>query len=275
MFSKLLKYDMKAIAKYWWIAAATSPIIAVFGGFCLNIAASRISSEFLEFVSGLGFIISIVGLIAFSVLNQVLILVRFYKNFFTDEGYLTFTLPVKRGQLLFSKLLSAVLFSVFTVIILAFDVTALIATYKPNVFFSFDWIKDFSRFVSGIYDAIGGYLFVYIAEALLAMLIMSVFGIISFYVCLTFAAWITKKHKILSAVGIYYLFTALIGFLSQFAAINGGIARAEDILIEKGQSVFLPAQTLIILGIIAFISLATAGLYLLEHYLLVNKLNLE
>ena len=40
-------------------------------------------------------------------LTLVLMVYRFYKNLMTDEGYLMFTLPVSRSQLIWSKLLVA------------------------------------------------------------------------------------------------------------------------------------------------------------------------
>ena len=44
----------------------------------------------------------VMAIIASAVVTELLVFVRFYKNFFTDEGYLTFTLPVSRKDLLLS-----------------------------------------------------------------------------------------------------------------------------------------------------------------------------
>ena len=41
-----------------------------------------------------------------------LIVVRYYKSLYTDEGYLTLTLPATRGQLLFSKAFAACVWSI-------------------------------------------------------------------------------------------------------------------------------------------------------------------
>lgn len=43
---------------------------------------------------------------ASSIITLIFILMRYYKNFFTDEGYLTFTLPVTPHELLWTKLIS-------------------------------------------------------------------------------------------------------------------------------------------------------------------------
>lgn len=46
---------------------------------------------------------------ASSIITLIFILMRYYKNFFTDEGYLTFTLPVTPHELLWTKLISGMI----------------------------------------------------------------------------------------------------------------------------------------------------------------------
>ena len=52
-------------------------------------------------------------------LTLVLMVYRFYKNLMTDEGYLMFTLPVSRSQLIWSKLLVALVWSVLSTVLAA------------------------------------------------------------------------------------------------------------------------------------------------------------
>lgn len=56
----------------------------------------------------------------------VIIIRRFYKNVFGREGYLTLTLPVSSHQLILSKLLASLIWTVFNAIILAIGITFLI-----------------------------------------------------------------------------------------------------------------------------------------------------
>lgn len=49
--------------------------------------------------------------VATGAITALLMIYRFYKNYMTDEGYLMFTLPVNRHQLIWSKLLSALLYT--------------------------------------------------------------------------------------------------------------------------------------------------------------------
>src|SRR5574344_771267 len=50
-----------------------------------------------------------VSVFAIFIITVVIIVTRFYKNLFTSEGYLTFTLPVKSGSHLTCKLICSTL----------------------------------------------------------------------------------------------------------------------------------------------------------------------
>ncbi len=70
---------------------------------------------------------------AVMVFTLVVITRRFYSNFFSNEGYLTFTLPVKTWELITSKLIAALLFA-FTGMLLTFaTVFFLFITINPDI----------------------------------------------------------------------------------------------------------------------------------------------
>lgn len=95
MFAKLLKYDLRAVFKYWWMAAVASAIIAALGGICISIVnVDYTKYGALQTIATLGIVLAVIGIVIFFTLSEILVLVRFYKNFYSDEGYLTFTLPV-------------------------------------------------------------------------------------------------------------------------------------------------------------------------------------
>lgn len=271
---------MKAILKYWWIAAATSPIVALLCGVCINIVSSESVDGALTVIAGLGTFLGVVGLAAFAVITEVLILIRFYKNFFTDEGYLTFTLPVKRSHLLGSKLCAAVITLAITAVILVFDTVIVFAAADPIEFFKYHWVKDIINFFKEGYAHIGGYLILYIVEAVIAVIVLAFFSVLSLFACINIAATVAKKHKILTAIGIYYLFSGALSILAQFAFLQGGITYAFEKLymlptMWGDYPVALPVTGIMIFGGIAVAVLGSAALYVLELWLLHRKLNLE
>ncbi len=95
MLTKLLKYEFKDTAR---IIPFFYLITLIFAGMVLSAKALNIK-WFQVTTSALLLLLGI----AVSVITFVIIVMRFYKNLFSNEGYLMFTLPVKPYKLLTSK----------------------------------------------------------------------------------------------------------------------------------------------------------------------------
>ena len=248
MFGKLLKYDFKYVARIWWMLA-----VGVLG---LSVAASLVfraiflninSNGFFAFLSVLGMfflVVSFIGIFGSLVVTEVLVFVRFYKNFYTDEGYLTFTLPVKRSKLLLSKTLNSIIwFALHTALILVCVVIFLGLGIGSSM--GTPLLKTVGSSIGWLWDKVGWWLIVYAVEAILLFVVLSAFTTCLVQLCITIGAIVAKKQKVLAAVGIYYLvntvlstvgsiclvvflsglegFTVLLGGLSALAA-NAAIA---------------------------------------------------
>ena len=249
MFGKLLKYDFKYVARIWWMLA-----VGVLG---LSVAASLVfraiflninSNGFFTFLSVLGMfflVVSFIGIFGSLVVTEVLVFVRFYKNFYTDEGYLTFTLPVKRSKLLLSKTLNSIIwFALHTALILVCVVIFLGLGIGSSM--GTPPLKTVGISIGWLWDKVGWWLIVYAFEAILLLVALSAFTTCLIQLCITIGAIVAKKQKVLAAVGIYYLvntvlstvgsvflvvfltglfegFTVLLGDLSALAA-NAAIA---------------------------------------------------
>ena len=110
MLKKLLKYDIKSVWKLWAalsvgiIAMVTVTSFIIRGAIEANLADSdSILTVFLM----LGSVFMGFGVImlwsAILTITPIMCYIRYYKNFFSDEGYLTFTLPVDAKTIIFSK----------------------------------------------------------------------------------------------------------------------------------------------------------------------------
>jgi hypothetical protein len=109
MLSKLLKYEFKDTARiipFFYLIIVIFSIMAVTAK-QINIQWFIVTSSILLIVMGGSLVI----------ITFVVIVMRFYKNLYSNEGYLMFTLPVKPQQLLASKVIVA-----FTWIITSFIV---------------------------------------------------------------------------------------------------------------------------------------------------------
>ena len=275
MLSRLLKYDFRAMLKYWWIAALTSVVLSVVGGVCVVILDNDYNRHFsFQAIAGLGIFLVVLGLAAFVILSQILIYVRFYRHFFTDEGYLTFTLPVKRCDLLTSKLITAVTVTVMTAAVLLMDVVIIAAIslgdrlFEPQL-----WERAWS-IVRELWHSLGGYLFIYAAQGLLLMLVVTVMSAMLLFCCITLAGVVVKKHKALAAIGISYGVSGAISFVMQWVSLFG-LYGVEEWFAPLPESTIKAVISLVLLVFTLFAGFVSVGLYIFNLWMIDRRLNLS
>lgn len=276
MFAKLLKYDLRAVFKHWWIAAAVSVLVSALGGVCISIVNVNYTSYgALQTIAILGIVLSVIGIVLFYVLSELLVLIRYYKNFYSDEGYLTFTLPVSKSSLLNSKLLMSLIVFVVSTVVLFLDIgIMLMIGYADEIFKPFFWEQIFAV-IADITKVLGGYTAVYIVEGIVALLTLWVFTALAIFLCITVASMLVHKHKVLAAVGIYYVATGVISGLIEVLILRFSFYHIIEKIVELQRVPCLNSVTFLILGGIAVAGIASALLYMLHVWLLERKLNLE
>ena len=121
MLKKLSKYDLRSVRKLWIIFALISVCASVIGSFTLKVILyDEFNHPLISILGLLGTYAAFMAILIFPIVMFILVFLRFYKNFYTDEGYLTFTLPVKRGTLLMSKTLNAMIWTVLSSLVMFF-----------------------------------------------------------------------------------------------------------------------------------------------------------
>ncbi len=114
MLRKLLKYDMKYIGRVMpWLylaALASSLVLSV----TILWASKNENMTFLPVTLTFPFALLIC---AISVSGFIMLAVRIYKNLYSDEGYLTFTLPATAKQHILSKVLCGAIWEILSVIV--------------------------------------------------------------------------------------------------------------------------------------------------------------
>ena len=291
MLGKLLKYDLKATFKYWWILAITSFGASIFGGVCFNVfyntmnEAETVSGPeaFFSILAMLGFIMTIIVLAAFIVVSEIFIYIRFFKSFFSDEGYLTFTLPVKRHQLLTSKLLMAFITEFCTVTLYVIEMGIIFSFVFSNMLNElgldtytelFSFFSELGKLIFTAENALSIiFLLIYLLEMLIIYVLSASFMILVTFACITFGAIVAKKHKVLAAIGIYYLVSSTLSSIASVVmlATTMGLPYWFDSLTPNAA---MGVVALAFLVIIAFLAAVTLLLYMLVLWLLDKKLNL-
>ena len=204
------------------------------------------------------------GVIAIAVccVGSVFFLIyRFYRRCFTDEGYLTFTLPVSSHQILLSSLVNCILGSL--VVMLAaiaagvFAALLLLMAFPQSIVWAEVWSSG-ADILAQLWES-----FLEISDQFALMGFSAVFGALSelihLMVAVTIGAMLARKHKILAAVAVYYGISLLESFAFSVIAFSAGTNQnVNAVLASPG-----------ILGILT----GVAG-YFLMHWLINRKLNL-
>ena len=128
MLGKLLKHDFKSLLRRIWPAF---PILLASAGLCRLFMWLGGRYPAFSLVRGISLMLFVLLLVAGYVFVYVVCVMRFYQSMVRDEGYLTHTLPVTKGRLLFSKVFSSV---VCLLLVLAADLLAVAAAfYQPGL----------------------------------------------------------------------------------------------------------------------------------------------
>ncbi len=275
MFSKVFKYDFKFFFRIWWIAALSISILSVGGGFMIRGFDNRLLEENTVYVvlATLSVIAIIITAALLPIVVLILAAVRYYQNLFSDQGYLTFTLPVKRSHHLNSKLLVYVLFQIMSMIVLSFSASMAIYIGFHNTNMAQQFNESFGVFLhdfSNYFTTFGQTTEIIIYGVMLIAYFFM--GINSLYMSITIGATLAKKHKALAAIGVFYGLNFGINFISRLVRsllLTQSMIEADS---------FITAST-INLGHTIFSAIFFAALAVLFHFLnlyfIKNKLNLS
>ena len=288
MFKKLLKYDMAAVARLWWIGAIISVLAAVAGGVLLRVSTRVLDREtagvFARLFAVLALIVGISCVLAVLlsfVFTIILIFARFYKHFFTDEGYLTFTLPVKRSTLFLSKTVNAMIwfsahFGVILISLILFSMLV-VPPQEGNFFLNLVVFDAIGKLFSLLWELAGAWVIVYTLEALLILFVYAFFMISLVHFCITFGAVIAKKAKVILAIAIYYLFNSVLTTVAQFAIMIFGTLMLSGMTIltqNASPDQMFGIYALLVVVLIGILSVLGTALYAVTQFMLDRKLNL-
>lgn len=193
MLSKLLKYEFKATARYF------APIYLALLGFALinkfikPFETIESSNNFtlqavISFLTTAAYFALIVGVI---VMTVVIMIQRFYKNLLSDEGYLSFTLPVETWKHILNKLLISLLWSFLSVVVTICSILILVDFADIREIFTVI-LEGFNTFLGT-----AGFFTVPIY-----MLLMAASGITMIYAAIALGHQFSG-HKLIASFGMY------------------------------------------------------------------------
>ena len=243
-----------------------------------NTASSEMKALLISVMMSFLFLM-VFGLMFCPLINLILLGYRFYKNMFTDEGYLTFTLPVTVTQNLWAKLLVGSLWQILAGLA-SMAAVALIfiggVGLNPLVNMS-----NLQMLISGII----GLIFQVPAEQLaglwlltlegLAEIIISIpAGLLMLYLAITLGCQIAKKHKVLASIGMYFAVStahSVLSYLIQLIFLFPTMAALETF---RENSLFF-AGCISLLPSLLLSIISTVICFLWSRQIMKHKLNLE
>ncbi|NLW11578.1 MAG: hypothetical protein GX028_06125 [Clostridiaceae bacterium] len=108
MFGKLIKHEFRAtrrLVPFIWLAVLVMA--------SLNLISSQIGVKWLSTTSMILLVLLAIGQV---IVTYVVIITRYYRSLYTDEGYLTHTIPARAGSLLGSKVLTSFVWIILSIV---------------------------------------------------------------------------------------------------------------------------------------------------------------
>ena len=260
MLGKVLKYDIKALSRY------LVPLYVVLLGLSLMI---RLLSFFedvpvINIILALMIVALIFALVFAFILTGIFNIKHYLDNLFKDEGYLTHTLPVKKGTLLLSKVLASLITIIMTSICVI--ISSLLAFYQEGLF------SEMLKVLGESYAGMEIYKF------LLYMVVYGLFGYLS-TILMVFAAiaigFSKSSNKLVNSVVFGLIFYFGIEFLN-LGLLGVVMALKPSFIMNLENNMFLMSDLLNFFTIfMIFIIVLGLIFYYISYRFMDKKLNLE
>lgn len=273
MFGKLLKYEFKSQQKLLTILSFAALGAGLLGGLALWFLVNVLEKVENPTAAVAGSILSTIlligvflGIMAYVIAVWILLLYRFYKHHFSQEGYLTFTLPVTAHQTLLASIVNIVIWELIAIVTYLCAMCLMVA---PALAFAWrDTVTELKvvlqEFAAAFSSFGGGYLML----QLFLIIVGGIYSVIVPLTCITLGCLLTKKYRILTSFAIYYglqLGMSLVSGVFSVIFTVAGIAKGTE-----GDGLVLLSMT--IPGVLSLV--LSVGGYFLMHRMISRKLNL-
>ena len=281
MLGKLIKYEWQGMKKpllILFLVLLGITLLTAILILTINPSHDDIATGFSIMFTLLSVFLYYFGIIACSFGTMLLIAIRFYKTCYTDEAYLTHTLPVSTKQLVAAKTITAVLCQLLSVLLIVVTMVLLISVFITHMInlgefqasdFSLDWSTlnaEFKEEMGVSFTGYFGFMGIY-------SLIGSVTGTIMILGCISLGQ-LYAKHRILGAIIAYFGVTTILQIVAYLGMIPmyGQIFKAE-LSGETLNMVTVMGPTFLII-LVASITLAVI-LHFVNIHMMSKRLNLE
>ncbi len=279
MLGKLLKHEFKATARLFIPIFIMVTAISVAVRFLVDILydinnggtqAGEIFSMIIAFIFGAALVI---GMICLILSGPAVSLYRFYKNVYTDEGYLTNTLPVKPVSILASKLITGIVWTIVSGAIVVLCFLILASSSKIILFFADDNIYE-SAYYNALFDFILDNIW-FIISFMIFGLISVTMSISSVYVSVSIGN-LANRHKVLISIAVYFFLTIVLGMAIGIILVIAGTNFFDTTnLFEDTETFKLSGEYTVMIWVYSIVLFIISLIELfVTHLIMKHKLNL-
>ena len=228
MLKKLFKHDFRALSRTLFplqigvlggglVATLLTAITIRLGEHTASTGGSALLRALIMGVSATASVLIGIAIIASAFVTLLLICYHFYRSFLGDEGYLTFTLPVSTSKLIWSKLLTGMIWTLINAVVVM--VTLLIFSVfgtTSNSIINSEVLQAYRMFFTDILPQAAQYVNVPLMS--IEIVVISILALASqmleIYFAIVVGGQVAKKHKVLAAIGMYLLINMGVGIIS-------------------------------------------------------------
>lgn len=269
MVKKLFKHEFLAYARVMTVVYAILLVVATASRMIQIYEDDSIAYSIVSTISYITYGVSIFAVLGF---GFVFAITRFYKNMFTFEGYLSFTLPVTSAQHIWVKSVTALCFGCMTLIAVFLSgciITAgevLVEIFKA---LGYIWGKVFE---------VAKYHAVLVAiEVVILLLVFTFTSYLLSYMFISIGQ-LFKKNRILAAVGAYFVYYIITQIISSIFLIVVSEFVPSSVLVKLSEFIELHPYASIhtgIWGMSLLAGLLASICFLVVRAITTKKLNLE
>lgn len=228
MLKKLMKHDFRALSRTLFplqigilggglVATLLTALTIRLGQNSANTGGSALLRQLIMGVSATASVLIGVAIMASALVTLLLICYHFYRSFLANEGYLTFTLPVSTSKLIWSKLLTGMLWTLINgvVIMVTLLVFSVFGTTTDS-FANMEVLHAFRLFFTEVLPQAAAYINVPLmaVEVVVIGVLALAAQMLQIYFAIVVGGQVAKKHRILAAIGMYLLINMGVGIIS-------------------------------------------------------------
>ena len=269
MLGKLLKYELRATGRQVLPLCGGMVAFALLRRLLGLLQITRAWPGLDDALDSLGIGLFTLLLIACTAAVFIVLIMRYYRNLYTDEGYLMNTLPVSPTQNLLAKTFAAVIWQ-------AVSMLTLLLSIFISVIDTLVWrqlVLGFAEMNLSLQHFLllqQGYVPLITIETILMVIVSAFAGMLQFYAAISPGQFI-RRHRVLGAIVFYFGLNFAFSVLSMLLMLPLGLMGNNFYSVNA-----LPQILALTLGLTLLLTLIEGVVcFVLAHWCLAKKLELE